>query len=203
MHIASVLTTARIDEAHVDLDHIDGMVREPETPDRELASAVRSDQAPGREPVRLALPASAIGRRVLRRRDRLTRGLASIGVGRDDRVMVLCCERHREDLHVAQVALEALGTVAVVPVSWNDRSAVQRLTEANGVTTYLACEEGVQVWRAAGVRGRMVGDSTGVGVLWWKALEARHASAGPARDGRASDEAVSSSRLVSVNSAAG
>jgi non-ribosomal peptide synthetase component F len=202
VHIASVLTTARIDGAHIDLDHIDGMGRGPETRDRELAIAVRSDQAPGREPVRLALPASAIGRRVLRRRDRLARGLASIGVGREDRVIVLCCERHREDLHVAQVALEALGAVPVVPASWNDRCAVQRLAGANGVTTYLACEEGVQVWRAAGVRGRMVGDSTGAGVLWWKALEARHASAGPARAEGASDEA-GSSILLSVSSAAG
>jgi hypothetical protein len=203
VHIASVLTTARIDGAHIDLDHVDGLVRGPETGDRELAIAVRSDQAPGLEPVRLALPASAIGRRVLRRRDRLARGLASIGVGREDRVMVLCCERHREDLYVAQVALEALGAVAVVPVSWNDRYAVQRLTEANGVTAYLACEEGVQVWRAAGVRGRMVGDSTGVGVLWWKALEARHASAGLAREACVADEGVSPSMLVSVSSAAG
>jgi hypothetical protein len=88
--------------------------------------------------------------------------------------MVLCCESHQEDLEVALAAVGAIGATWVVPPRWNDPGSVRLLSETTETKTYLACEEGVEVWRTACGRGRMIGDSPGV--YWWKALEARHAS---------------------------
>jgi hypothetical protein len=96
-----------------------------------------------------------------------------VGIHREDHVMVLCCANHEEDRQVAITAVEKLGATAVEPASWNDPTSVRRLTETASTRVFLACEEGVDVWRASGVRGRMIGDSPGV--LWWKALEARYA----------------------------
>jgi hypothetical protein len=88
--------------------------------------------------------------------------------------MVLCCDNHEEDRQVAIRAVEKLGATAVEPATFNDPGSVRLLTETASTRVFLACEEGVDVWRASGVRGRMIGDSPGV--LWWKALEARYAS---------------------------
>jgi hypothetical protein len=113
------------------------------------------------------------GQRLLVRRNRLARGLSSLGLRNGDSIMVLCCENHQEDLEVALAAVRAIGASLVVPRHWNDPGAVRRLSKTTDTKTYLACEEGVEVWRTAGGRGRMIGDSPGV--YWWKALEARHA----------------------------
>jgi hypothetical protein len=196
VHIGSVLSS-----------DIDGIVSGPERLTRELPIAIRIDEAAGFDSAWFAAPAEepvAVDSRVLRRRDRLARGLASIGIGigRQDSVMVLCCQKHQEDLQVAVMALGTLGAVPVVPVLWSDPISVQRLSEAYGTRTYIACEEGVEVWRAAGVRGRMVGNSSGAGVLWWKALETRHASLSGDAVMPSADESTSQSLLVPVRSAA-
>jgi hypothetical protein len=51
----------------------------------------------------------------------------------------------------------------------------------------LACAEGVDACRAAGVRATIVGDATGV--VWWKALELRHPAAPFPRPAGAADAA--------------
>jgi hypothetical protein len=112
--------------------------------------------------------------RVLCRRDRLVRGLTGVGIHRDDNIMVLCCANHDEDRQVAVTAVQVLGAKAVVPATWGDPHSLRELTERASTRVFLACEEGVDAWRASGARGRMIGDSPGV--LWWKGLEARHAS---------------------------
>lgn len=126
----------------------------------------------------LSAPVTPAAGHVLCRRNRLARGLKGVGVHPDDTVVVLCCARHEEDRQVAIRALEKLGAEAVLPARWDDPGSVQRVTEVARARVLLACEEGVDVWRAAGGRGRMIGDSPGV--LWWKGLEARHAEASDA-----------------------
>ena len=112
----------------------------------------------------------SFGERICERASRLSRGLESIGVHSGDEVVVLCCAGHGEDREVALLALEKLGALAVTPLDWTAPALVGRF--------YLACEEGVRAWQDAGVRGVVVGE--GPGVLWWKALECRHAAAVPA-----------------------
>lgn len=116
--------------------------------------------------------------RVRQRALHLRRALEAVGVRSGQRVVVLCCAAHVEDRQVALAALEALGATAVVPVDWSV-SAIAGLFSGSGhQAVHLACEEGVEAWRAARGTGVMIGD--GFGVLWWKALECRYASVGTA-----------------------
>lgn len=107
------------------------------------------------------------------RAGRLARGLEAIGVQNGQRVVVLCCDRHAEDRRVALAAAGEIGAAAVVPTDWSP-SALSHVVAGHGAAgIHLACEEGVEAWRAARGTGVMIGD--GVGVMWWKALECRYA----------------------------
>jgi hypothetical protein len=106
--------------------------------------------------------------RIVERAGRLRRGLETVGVRPGSEVFVMCCADHSEDREVALLALEALGASAVIPAEWTRTG----LGQLGGFC--LACEEGVGAWQVAGARGVVIGD--GPGVLWWKALECRHAA---------------------------
>jgi hypothetical protein len=98
-----------------------------------------------------------------------------MGVQVGQRIVVLCCAEHVEDRRVAVAATESIGAVAIVPGDWSQPELARVLAGMNPRTVYLACEEGVDGWRAARGTGVMIGD--GLGVLWWKALECRYAAA--------------------------
>jgi hypothetical protein len=98
-----------------------------------------------------------------RRSNRLARALVDLGVAPGDRVTVVCCDAHAPDLLVGHLAAaKARATTTVLPL---DRAP------AAGASVVLACAEGVDACRGAGVRATIVGD--GPGVVWWKALELR------------------------------
>lgn len=106
------------------------------------------------------------------RSNRLGRALASRGVRPGERVALLCCDEHAPDLAVAYLGVRKAGARAVVlPVAMDagDLATVAQWTRPRVI---LACHEGVEAWRGAGVlAGLVVGDDTGV--VWWKALELR------------------------------
>jgi acyl-CoA synthetase (AMP-forming)/AMP-acid ligase II len=102
-----------------------------------------------------------------RRSNRLAHGLVDVGITPGAPVAVVCCDQHAPDLLVGYLAAEKIAaTVDVVPVGDAARVTAEVI---------LACAEGVEACRAAGVRGIIVGD--GEGVVWWKALELRHSPA--------------------------
>jgi acyl-coenzyme A synthetase/AMP-(fatty) acid ligase len=126
-----------------------------------------------REEGRAEEPLSA---RVHERSEALARGLRATRVGSGQQVVILCCAAHSEDRHVALAALERLGAVPIIPVDWSAPALSRIFSDLRGPTVHLACEEGVEAWRAARGTGVMIGD--GVGVMWWKALECRYADEG-------------------------
>lgn len=109
---------------------------------------------------------------------RLSRGLQATGLDAGRSVVILCCGDHAEDRAVAVAAVELLGGLPVLPVDWSRHSLSAVFAEQGPGAIHLACEEGVEAWRAARGTGVMIGDA--VGVMWWRALECRHAQA-PAR----------------------
>jgi acyl-coenzyme A synthetase/AMP-(fatty) acid ligase len=113
--------------------------------------------------------------RIRARAARLVRALTAMGVEAGQRVVVLCCSEHVEDRRVAVAAIKSIGAVAIVPEDWSRPSLTRLLGGMDPRTVHLACEEGVDGWRAARGSGVMIGD--GLGVLWWKALECRYAVA--------------------------
>jgi hypothetical protein len=118
--------------------------------------------------------ADAACARIKLRSGRLRRGLQSMGVAPGQRIVVLCCGDHAEDRQVAVDALKGLGVVAITPSDWT-RPALDGLFD-NRIypNIHLACEEGVAAWRAVRGTGIMIAD--GPGVVWWRALECRHAA---------------------------
>lgn len=119
----------------------------------------------------------AVGSWVAARQGRLARGLRQLRVGPGDKVMVLCCEHHCEDRQVAVGALAVIGAAPVLLDRWGDGEALRETMRSDHVRFFLACEEGVSLWKRSGGRGVMVGD--GPEVIWWKALEARAARSDP------------------------
>ena len=109
---------------------------------------------------------------ITRRAQRLSRGLASLGISPGSEVVVLCCGQHGIDRSVALEALIALGARALEPSGWG-RSTLAALADRRPAVQ-LACQEGVAAWREVGGRGIMIGDAEDA--LWWKALECRHAA---------------------------
>jgi hypothetical protein len=97
-----------------------------------------------------------------------------MGVRSSQRVVVLCCGEHAEDRHVAVTAARSLGAVPIIPLDWSVATLRSLFADLGGPTVHLACEEGVEAWRAARGRGIMIGE--GFDVIWWKALECRHAA---------------------------
>lgn len=110
---------------------------------------------------------------VRERTRRLSRGLRATGLVAGQSVVILCCPRHAEDRAVAVGAVKAEDAVPVIPMDWSP--AALRVIFAGQIapSIHLACEHGVEAWRLADGRGMMIGD--GIGVMWWKALECRHA----------------------------
>ena len=96
-----------------------------------------------------------------RRANQLARAILSLGVGRDARVAVACCDRHRLDRAVARAAVARIGAH---PLTLAD---VRR--ERSRPDLVLACEEGLERWNALGMHARVVSDSPGT--LWWQLLE--------------------------------
>jgi hypothetical protein len=104
---------------------------------------------------------------------RLSRGLTAMGVRSHDRVVVLCCAEHAEDRQVAVAAARKLGAVPIIPLDWSISTLTPLLADLRNRAVHLACEEGVEAWRAAYGKGIMIGE--GFEVLWWRALECRYA----------------------------
>ncbi len=123
-----------------------------------------------RDEGRTGSPASP---RIRERAARLSRGLIATGVAPGRSVVILCCSDHAEDRAVGVAAVEMVGGVPVIPVDWSRRSQSAIFADQGPRAIHLACEEGVEAWRAARGTGVMIGD--GMGVLWWRALECRHA----------------------------
>lgn len=104
---------------------------------------------------------------------RLSRGLRATGLAAGQPVVILCCREHGEDRAVAVAAVELAGGRPVIPADWSDRALSAVFSERCHGAIHLACEEGVEAWRSVRGTGVMIGE--GVGVLWWRALECRHA----------------------------
>ena len=107
-----------------------------------------------------------------KRSNRLGRALVAIGIEPRQRVALLCCENHPGDLMVAYVGVQKAGAVSVVlppAAATDDIAVVLRLVHPRLV---IACSEGLDAWKAAGVPARVVGDAPEV--VWWKALELKH-----------------------------
>ena len=104
------------------------------------------------------------------RAERLQWGLASMGIGPGDEVVVVCCDQHLRDRLVALASLEHLEAAVVVPSGWT-HSAIGEIAQTHPKAV-LACERGVAAWRDVHGRGVLIGE--GNDVLWWKGLECRH-----------------------------
>ena len=102
-----------------------------------------------------------------RRSNRLARALADLGVAPGDHVAIVCCDAHAPDLLVGHLAAGKAGAITTVLPLEHAAGA--------GASVVLACAEGVDACRAAGVRATIVGDAAGV--AWWKALELRQSAA--------------------------
>ena len=122
--------------------------------------------------------ADAACARIKVRAGRLQRGLHSMGVAAGQRIVVLCCGDHAEDRQVAVDALEGLGVVAITPSDWTWPALAGLFDNRAYPNIHLACEEGLDAWRAARGTGIMIAD--GPGVVWWRGLECRHAAHTPA-----------------------
>jgi hypothetical protein len=118
--------------------------------------------------------ASAACARIKLRAGRLRRGLQSMGVAPGQAIVVLCCSDHAEDRQVAIEALDGLGLVAITPTDWTWPALVGLFDTRTYPNIHLACEEGLDAWRAARGTGIMI--ANGPGVVWWRALECRHAA---------------------------
>jgi acyl-CoA synthetase (AMP-forming)/AMP-acid ligase II len=105
-----------------------------------------------------------------RRANRFARALRAAGAEPGRRVAVLCCDAHAPDLIVATLAAWRAGTVvAVVAPGGAAELGSSIATLAPAVTA--ACSDGVAAWKAAGLVGRLLGDSPDV--TWWRAAELR------------------------------
>lgn len=97
------------------------------------------------------------------RTNRVARMMLSLGVGREARVAIACCDRHRLDGSVARAAADRIGA-QVLTLGHARRGHIRP-------DLVLACEEGLERWKGLGIHARVVSNSPGT--LWWKLLESR------------------------------
>lgn len=131
------------------------------------AVGARGGRTPPREEVdeRLAL-ASA-------RAHCLARGLVALGFDERAQLVIVCCEAHQFDSDVALAAATELRLPSEILGIGDDFGRLHARRSASTRLVVLACEEGVRSWRRCDVPAQVIGEGTGV--LWWKALESRHA----------------------------
>ena len=99
------------------------------------------------------------------RSSRLARGLATMGVGQGDLVLVACCGIHHVDTEVALSAARLLDARCAEFIPGGAVPERPKLV--------LACEEGLSWWQATGMAALVVAEAPGA--TWWRGLEAHHA----------------------------
>jgi hypothetical protein len=98
-----------------------------------------------------------------------------LGIGSGTRVAVISCPEHRIDAAVGYVAIHKCGAQPLIGMfhSPPEASLLCALLETAGADAVLACTDYLERHGLAS-RGRFIADAPGV--IWWKALEARHSA---------------------------
>lgn len=107
-----------------------------------------------------------------RRSNRLARAVRRLGVLEGETVAVVVCDDDERSVAVA-AAQKAGARVVVISCATQPEQFAARY-RAELVKAVIACEEGVEVWRASRVGGLILGD--GEGVPWWKLAELRESA---------------------------
>jgi acyl-coenzyme A synthetase/AMP-(fatty) acid ligase len=107
--------------------------------------------------------------RTEQRGNRLARALDRLGVTHRDVIGIICCERHGSEAVVAGRAAAKIGAAPVVLPADGPAWAVTDASRRLGLTVFLACAEGAELWRVAKCRGRLIADAPGA--YWWQLIE--------------------------------
>jgi non-ribosomal peptide synthetase component F len=109
--------------------------------------------------------------RTEQRANRLARALVRLAVCHKDVIGIICCDLHRTDALVAWSAAVKVGAPLVLLPAGGPARHVADLSHRLGVTVFLACAEGAELWRTAGCRGRLIADAPDC--YWWQLIEGR------------------------------
>lgn len=108
-----------------------------------------------------------------RRSNRLARALQRLGVRKGEVVAVVCCEE--DEREVARASAVKAGARPVIVSCGTAPQQFASLHRHLNVRVVVACAEGVELWRSAGVAGLILGE--GEGIRWWKLAELRESAA--------------------------